>query len=48
MVYSEMKNEYDESNIYVVGTPMGSGVSIGDCRNDPERTDDLTPYYRHG
>jgi len=46
MVYSEMKNEYDESNIYVVGYSMGSGVSaLVTAENDPKGLMIWTPYY---
>ncbi len=46
IVYSEMKKEYDESDIFVVGYSMGSGVSaLVAAENDPKGLMIWTPYY---
>lgn len=46
MVYSEMKKEYDESNIFIIGYSMGSGVSaLVAAENNPKGLMIWTPYY---
>ena len=46
MVYSEMKKEYNETDIIVVGYSMGSGVSaLVTAVNDPKGLMMWTPYY---
>lgn len=46
IVYSEMKKEYDESKIFVMGYSMGSGVSaLVAAENDPQGLMIWTPYY---
>ncbi|MEQ9265104.1 MAG: alpha/beta fold hydrolase [Balneolaceae bacterium] len=46
VVYSEMKKEYDEENIFIVGYSMGSGVAaLVAAENDPKGVMIWTPYY---
>lgn len=46
IVYSEMKKEYDESEMFVMGYSMGSGVSaLVAAANDPKGLMIWTPYY---
>ncbi len=46
IVYSEMKKEYDESDIFIVGYSMGSGVAAQiAAENDPKGLMIWTPYY---
>ena len=46
IVYSEMVKEYDESDIFIVGYSMGSGISaLVAAANDPKGLMIWTPYY---
>lgn len=46
IVYSEMKKEFDESDIFVIGYSMGSGVSaLVTADNNPKGLMIWTPYY---
>ncbi|MEQ9308667.1 MAG: alpha/beta fold hydrolase [Balneolaceae bacterium] len=46
IVYLEMKKEYEESDIFVVGYSMGSGISaLVTAANDPKGLMMWTPYY---
>lgn len=46
IVYSEIAKEYNESDIFIVGYSMGSGVSaLVTAANDPKGLMIWTPYY---